>query len=195
MITLPLMVGCRFSPRCPLLFPLPSINLVEPFSLSPSPSLLSVTLSSLSAPVVVDSTTPELARAAPRHPQPRHAHAVESLLAPCPARHREARPRSRPPCLSLSLPAPKLARVAPRRSCPRCSSIVRHLWSLTGIHAVRRRRDRTAHQLDHLRPMPSPVRAIFAHPWPCLASPRPNPSIHHKVEDNPNVFITQKIMV
>jgi hypothetical protein len=192
MITPPLMAGRRFSPRRPLLFPLPSINLAEPFSL---PELALCHVSSLSVPVVVYATTPELARAAPRHPQPRHAHAVEPLLAPCPARHREARPRSRPPCLSPSLPAPKLARAAPRRSCPRRSSIVRHPWSLTGIHVVRRRRDRTAHQLDHPRPMPSPVRAVFAHPWPCLASPRPNPSIHHKVEDNPNVFITPKIMV
>jgi hypothetical protein len=36
-------------------------------------------------------------------------------------------------------------------------------------YAVRHRRDRATHQLDH----------------PRLAVPRPNPSIHHKVENNP----------
>jgi hypothetical protein len=59
-------------------------------------------------------------------------------------------------------------------------------------YAVHRRLDRAAHRLDHPRPTPSPVRSVFARPWPCLTSPRPNPSAHHKVEDNPNVFITPK---
>jgi hypothetical protein len=44
-------------------------------------------------------------------------------------------------------------------------------------------------------PSPSPVYVVFAHPWPCLASPRPDPSIRHKVEDNPNIFINSKITV
>jgi hypothetical protein len=39
---------CFFPPACPLLSPLPCINPVEPPSLSPSPSLLFPTLSSLS---------------------------------------------------------------------------------------------------------------------------------------------------
>ena len=59
-------------------------------------------------------------------------------------------------------------------------------------YAVRRRRDRATHQLDHPRPTLIPVCAVFACPLPYLASPRPNPSIHHKVEENPNIFITPK---
>jgi hypothetical protein len=46
-------------------------------------------------------------------------------------------------------------------------------------YAVHRRRDRAAHQPDH----------------PRLASLWSNPSIHHKVENNPNVFINSKITV
>jgi hypothetical protein len=38
-------------------------------------------------------------------------------------------------------------------------------------YAVHRRRDRAAHRLDHPRPTPSPVRSVFARPWPCLTSP------------------------
>jgi hypothetical protein len=51
------------------------------------------------------SPSPELVRAAPRHPQQRHVPVVEPLLALCPARHRKAR------CLTVHIrgASPKFA--------------------------------------------------------------------------------------
>jgi hypothetical protein len=103
-------------------------------------------------------TALELIHAAPQHPQHPHAPVVEPLLAPCPTRHREARPHSTP----ATVPTPFVDRPP---------SVEPH-WNL--------------------RPTPNLIHTVFARPWPCLASPRPNPSIHHKVEDNPNIFINPK---
>jgi hypothetical protein len=56
------------------------------------------------------SPSPELVRAAPRHPQQRHVPVVEPLLALCPARHREAR------CLTVRIRTSSPESVEPRRS-------------------------------------------------------------------------------
>jgi hypothetical protein len=104
--------------------PFSSINPAEPPSLSLPKLALSHALLSLRArspsPELVP-IAPELARAAPRHPQPRHAPAIEPLLAPCPARHRE-----------LALAA---VRRACRRRCPRWSMPAQHHGDRA--HAVR----------------------------------------------------------
>jgi hypothetical protein len=123
----------------------------------------------------------------PMSPLCSRAPAVEPLLTPCPARRREARRRIvrvHPPIAGAPL-VPVRRTQFTIHSRP---AVQTHRRSYT----VRRRHDRAAHQLDHPRPTPSLVRAVFARPWSCLASPRPNPSIHHKVEDNPNIFISPK---
>jgi hypothetical protein len=144
--------------------------------------------------------------------KPSRAHSCcPSLLADEPPSAVRRLPESTPP-------RPELAHAAPRRSPARrqeplparaaaSTLVVVHRWSSSTpftvrsrpavqthrrSYAVRRRRDRAAHQLDHPRSTPSLVRAVFARPWSCLVSPRPNPSMHHKVEDNPNVLLTPK---
>jgi hypothetical protein len=76
----------------PLLFPLPSINSTEPGPLSPTPNLLSVTFTSLTAPAHRrQSSCSPTGPSAPipatptGHPQPRRTPAIESLLAQCPS--------------------------------------------------------------------------------------------------------------
>jgi hypothetical protein len=128
-------------------------------------------------------------------PRPSHSRPALGTASPEPRqcqRHRTracAAPRQEP--LPARAAAPPLA-VVPRRSSSTPFAI--HGTSPEFVPAIQThrqsytvccRRDRVAHQLDHPRPTLSLVCAIFARPWSCLASPRPNPSIHHKVENNP----------
>jgi hypothetical protein len=186
--------------------PFSSINPTESPFLSASPSLLSLTLSSLSAPAHRHRSSCPSRRSSPaQHPGTR-SHATRPLSSPCSRRAYLATVNS--PSQPFAVPVVVVAHTGARpHSTPatvptlfvnRSPSVEPHRNTRPAIrtnrrsYAVRRRRDRAAHQLDHPRPMPSPVRAVFARPWPCLASPRSDPSVHHKVEDNPNVFITPK---
>jgi hypothetical protein len=152
----------------------------------------------------------------PSRARRREACRLTALPEPHPSRRTTALgtpPRSSP-CSCRAQLALAAVRCGHLRRCPHWSSLTQHPGDRA--HAVRqssavrgassefaprhpnaspelrRRRDRAAHQLDHLRPTSSLVRADFARPWSCIVSPRPNPSIHHKVEDNPNIFISPK---
>lgn len=116
----------------------------------------------------------------PTPPLSSRAPAVKPLLTPCPARRREA--RRHPPITG----APSVP-VRVRRSPSVRASPSKHIAGVMPfvVDAI------AQHQLDHPRSTPSLVRAVFARPWSCLVSPRPNPSMHHKVEDKPNIFKLQ----
>jgi hypothetical protein len=162
---------------CPPFIPLPSVSLSPPvrsIKLSDPSSLLTRTPSlshAFSLPCSPFAIAPNhhLAGTSPESTPPRHrsAHA-HPLSNPCPRAQQHHRS---PSCLAGVRPHRSQSVEPHRKSCPPSKRIAGVTPFI--VDAIAQHTNWT----------------IRASPSERLASPRPNPSMHHKVEDKPEIFM------